>query len=74
MLAMGYRTVPAPGLAFRRERSSADNSPVWQDRCDQVQNPRVGLICHACYENSSHFQPNCALPMTEIWRVMKNYE
>ena len=29
MLGMGYRTVPAPRLAFQRERSSADNRPGW---------------------------------------------
>ena len=74
MLAMGYRTVPAPRLAFQRESSSADNRPGWQDRRGQAQNPRVGLICHACYEKNSHVQPKSALPMKEIWRVVQNHE
>ena len=72
MLAMGYRTVPAPRLAFEKESSSANNRPGRQDRRGQAQNPRVGLICHACYEKNSHVQPRCALPVKEIWRVVKN--
>ena len=74
MLAMGYRTVPALRLAFQTESSSADNRPGWQDRRGKAQNPRVGLICHACYEKNSHVQPNCALPIKEIWRFMQKYE
>ena len=71
---MGYRTVPAPRLAFPRESSLADNRPDWQDRRGQAQNPRVGLIWHACYEKNSHVQPKRTLPMKEISRVVKNYE
>ena len=66
MLAMGYRTVPAPTLAFQTESSSADNRPDRQDRRGQAQNLRVGLICHACYEKNSHVQPKCALSMKDI--------
>lgn len=70
LLAMGYRTVPEPRFSFQDERSSAGNRRGWQDRRLPAENPRMGLICHACYEKKSHVRPKYSIPLKDIRRVV----